>query len=485
MDRLGRYRLVDTIAKGGMAEVYLATLEGSAGFTRPLAIKCILPNKSTDTAHLTMLVDEARISSVLSHPNIVPVMDFGQDQGRFFLVMEYVSGRHLGQVLARAIQLKERLPVGLALSVLRDALLGLHHAHTRVGPNGSSLRIVHRDISPQNILVGYDGGARVGDFGIATAQRRATRTEVGTIKGKTGYLSPEQALGDDLDGRSDIYSAAVVLWEALALRRMFAPAEPLLSVAERIVRGDLPELDTLRPDLPAPLLDLVRQALARHAVDRPADAAEFARSLTAQLATVAPGWTTQQTAEWMQRVFASEYQEDAAALSRLQGPSAAAVGRVSASRPQRAPTGAGAQPHVGPAGSHPGGRRRRQAGAAVVAAVVGIGAVVTVRMGGDRDSPGTRAQARSTAEPVQGSVAGNTAAQPEPRAFLTVRSSLPAMVFVDDVDTGRTTPLVDFPVTPGAHRVGLVNTDRGITRIVKVTLAPEEHRTIQAAMDSR
>jgi len=317
MQRFGRYVLVERIASGGMAEVWRGALIGAAGFTRPLAIKRVREDSDADADLMRMLVDEARIASTLSHPNVVAVHDLGEIDGVFFMAMEYVSGRHLGQLIGQALRAGQPIPRALALYVAREALLGLAHAHTRMGSDGRPLGIVHRDVSPQNIMVGFDGSVRVADFGIAKAERRMTQTEAGVLKGKYAYMAPEQARAEDVDARADLYAMGVVLWEMLAGQRMYSGAMETLEVLKRVAGGLRPKLEGVVPDLPPPLVELAEKSLAFSREDRFQTAEAFATALTMELGRLAPAFGASNVSAMMRALFGAAVDEEQKKLAEL------------------------------------------------------------------------------------------------------------------------------------------------------------------------
>jgi len=318
LEQFGRYVLSERIAAGGMAEIWRGALLGPAGFSRPLAIKRILPNHTADADFIRMFVDEARIASSLSHPNVVSVTDFGEQGGHYYLAMEYVAGRHLGNVIGASLRQKQVLPVPFGVMVIRDALHGLAHAHEKLGSNGQALQIVHRDISPQNIMVGFDGAARVADFGIATALGRMTQTDSGAIKGKYAYMSPEQARGEGVDARSDIYAMGVVLWETLAVHRLHGPELDHMQVLHRVMAGEVRLLSDVVNGMPQALVDIVHMALAPAKEARFQNAQAFARALSGQLAVLAPGWSAPDTAKVMRQLFEKDMLEEQTSLAKLE-----------------------------------------------------------------------------------------------------------------------------------------------------------------------
>src|ERR1700689_2914015 len=226
----GRYALFDFIGKGGMAEIYLARQKTELGATRLCVVKQILPGLAGDSQFSEMLVHEAKLAARLSQANVVQVFDLGRADDRLFIAMEYVEGFDLNDLLGRCSRARVALPFELAVHVVREALRGLDYAHRRRDDAGRPLGIVHRDVSPSNLLVSFDGEVKVCDFGIAhandTVRSGATRHELEeAIRGEAGYMSPEHARGESIDGRADVFAAGIVLWELAAGRRMYRPSE--------------------------------------------------------------------------------------------------------------------------------------------------------------------------------------------------------------------------------------------------------------------
>jgi eukaryotic-like serine/threonine-protein kinase len=219
--RFGRYETLHPIASGGMATVHLARAVGAGGFERLVAIKVMHPGLSDDPEFSAMFLDEARVAARIRHPNVVGTVDVQEGQDGLFLVMEYVEGPSLAAITRALGKKRARLPIGLALRIVVDALLGLHAAHEQTGPDGEPLNIVHRDVSPQNILVGVDGQTKITDFGVARAEARLSSTRRGEVKGKLAYMCPEQVRTEPIDRRADVYAAGVVLWELLVGERLF------------------------------------------------------------------------------------------------------------------------------------------------------------------------------------------------------------------------------------------------------------------------
>ena len=262
-NRFGKYILLRRIASGGMAEIYLARQEGMAGFAREVVIKRIHRHLSNDGEFVSMFHDEARLVARLSHPNIVSVHEFGQEDGAHYLAMEYVHGRPL----SAAIKESKGIDIAHALRITSELCGGLDYAHSLADESGVSLGIVHRDISPQNVLLGFDGSVKIIDFGIAKAANQSHQTKAGSLKGKYSYMSPEQARGLQVDHRSDIHAAGIVLWEMLTGRSlfyresMFDTMEAVLSLKPRSVRQG-------RPDLDEGIEEIVDRALAKEPDER-------------------------------------------------------------------------------------------------------------------------------------------------------------------------------------------------------------------------
>ena len=274
--RLGRYRLFEAIAAGGIGAVHLGRMQTDAGFWRTVAIKRLHPQYARSQDMIASLVDEARIASRIRHTNVVPTLDAIVEGGETLLVMEYVPGESLANLLRVA---KNTLPIGVVSAIVSGALLGLHAAHEATDDRGRSIGLVHRDVSPQNILVGTDGVARVLDFGIAKSRGRLVETtSEGALKGKLAYMAPEQFMGAEVDRRTDVFAAGIVLWEALSGRRLFRGKTEAEVLAAILNPERLPP-STHRPDCPPELDEVVMKALAQRPEHRYATARDFARAL--------------------------------------------------------------------------------------------------------------------------------------------------------------------------------------------------------------
>jgi serine/threonine protein kinase len=279
----GRYTVVKKVADGGMAEIFLATQTGAEGFAREVILKRILPVFSGDPQFRNMLVDEAHIAMTLQHGNIVQVLDLGEAEGRYFLVMELVDGWDLSTVLARAETALHALPMGLCLYVVAEVCRGLAYAHGKAR-EGKSLEIVHRDISPQNVLVSEQGEVKLTDFGIAKALGKRDRTQAGVIKGKLEFMSPEQAAGEALDARSDIFSVGTVLYLLVTGRRPFAGGSDLETLL-RIQKAQFDPPEKVRAKLSPQVTAIVARAMQRVPGDRYQSAEEMMRDVEAALRT--------------------------------------------------------------------------------------------------------------------------------------------------------------------------------------------------------
>ncbi len=313
---VGRYRIYEPIAAGGMATVHFARLVGEVGFARTVAVKRLHPKRWGNSEMVASLVDEARLASRIQHPHVVPTLDVFVANAELFVVMEYVTGESFARLLRGYIERAEPVPTPLALGVVVGVLQGLHAAHEAKSELGKPLNIVHRDVSPQNVIVGIDGLPRVLDFGIAKAADRLTSTTAGQIKGKIRYMAPEQSRGEKVSRATDVYAAGIVLWEALAGKRLY---QSEADVARAVVyREEPPELSSVNPAIDPRLSDAVKRALAYDAVDRFQDAQSFANALE-DAAEIAPA---RRLAEWVRTVAAEALAERETKLAAIERDSA-------------------------------------------------------------------------------------------------------------------------------------------------------------------
>ncbi len=275
---IGKYEVLAQLSIGGMAELFLAFTAGPGGFRKYVVVKRILPDVKGDEQFVKMFLDEARITAALSHPNIAQVFDLGEEEDGLYLAMEFISGQNLNQVASACNRAKRTIPLGFSCTVARDVLNALHYAHTFTDPVGRSYPVIHRDVAQKNVMVTYDGTTRLLDFGIAKVRGKLGRTGQGMVKGTTGYMSPEQVRGEEIDGRSDIFSAGVMLHEMLSGQRLFsAPTE--VEEMKLILEEPIPKLHALNELVPEAVSDVVARALARERADRFGTARDMARAL--------------------------------------------------------------------------------------------------------------------------------------------------------------------------------------------------------------
>jgi serine/threonine-protein kinase len=341
--RMGRYAMYRELASGGMATVHLGRLLGSVGFARTVAIKTLHPHLAKNPDFATMFLDEARLAARIQHPNVVSTLDVVELDGEVFIVMEYIHG----ETLARLLRSGEKVPVPIATAIVSGVLLGLHAAHEAKSERGETLDIVHRDVSPQNVLVGVDGVARVLDFGVAKATERLMQTtREGQVKGKLGYMPPEQVRGGHVNRQSDVYAASVVLWELLTGARLFDGGNDG-AVLDKVLYAEVDPPSKHVPGLPPALDAIVLRGLARERSQRFSTAREMALALHAcdpANPTTVSEWVSAEAddalserAEWIARI-----ESDAHELDALPLPSPAVPARSERRKLGRVVGGAGA-----------------------------------------------------------------------------------------------------------------------------------------------
>ena len=299
--RLGPYELLQKLATGGMAEIYVARREGPHGFSKRIALKRILPQLAADPEFVAMFIDEARLCAQLTHPNLVQVFDFGEEAGELYMAMELVEGTTAAKVARAAAARGEPVPTEVALQIALSVGRGLAHAHESSDDEGRPLGLVHRDVSPGNILISSSGAVKLGDFGIARAAEFERRTDQGQLKGKLGYMSPEQVTGRELDAKSDQFTAAIVLAELLTARPLFSgPRE--MDVLVKIRDADIAVLERYGRHVPADLMVVLRRALARRREDRFATTSAYVDALEEVARRRRLGATPATLVEWLHRV---------------------------------------------------------------------------------------------------------------------------------------------------------------------------------------
>jgi serine/threonine-protein kinase len=307
--RFGKYRLIDRIAVGGMAEIFLAHQQQEDGRETPVVIKRIRPHLSKHAAFLKMFLNEARLAAQLNHPNVVQIFDLGKIAESYFIAMEYVAGRDMRRVVPKAEALGIAFPLVYAVKIASCVCAGLHHAHTKADIYGNPLNIVHRDVSPENIIVAFDGSVKILDFGIAKASSGVEQTRTGEIKGKLSYMSPEQCMGKTLDCRSDIFSLGVVLYEWLTGFKLFT-GESEVAVMRSVTEGKIYAPSYFREDLPERLEAILMRALERDRDKRYQTAEELGRDLDAFLAAYDFTPTSLHLANFLKQLFDEELQEE-------------------------------------------------------------------------------------------------------------------------------------------------------------------------------
>ena len=299
-----KYEIQSRLAVGGMGEVFYALQRGVKGFERPVILKSLLPDLAQQEGSVEQFLDEARVAATLNHPNVVSIYEVGQWNGQYFIAMEYIHGRNVAQMIKASLRQGKPVPPEVTAKVIRDAALGLDHAHHAHDTEGRPLEVVHRDISPQNIMVRDDGVTKVVDFGIARATNRATRTATGVVKGKLIYMAPEQLAGEPIGGRSDQFSLGIVLWEMLCGRRLFKSDQDL-EVIKQVLSAQIPRPSEISPGVPAALDEIAMRMLERDPERRFATCAEAAQKLDLFLQGH-PGATTTFVAEYLKSLGPTE-----------------------------------------------------------------------------------------------------------------------------------------------------------------------------------
>lgn len=305
----GKFCLLERVSVGGMAEVFRAKPLGALDPYRYFAVKRILPHLAEDEDFITMFIDEARLTVQLRHPNVVQNYELGQFQSSYYIVMEFIAGKDLLSLQKHVRKEKTTVDIDMACHIMREIARGLDYVHQKTDVNGRPLGIIHRDISPQNILVGWDGKVKVIDFGIAKAASQSTHTQAGVLKGKYGYMSPEQVRGKDIDRRSDIFSMGTLFWELLTNRRLFKASnqyEVLTLIGDPVIHPPSAVNPAISPEVDA----IAMRALAPEREDRYQSAGEFARDLHGYLKNQKPPYHRSQLTTWLRRAFQEDFLEE-------------------------------------------------------------------------------------------------------------------------------------------------------------------------------
>src|SRR3954447_3586724 len=315
--RLGKYEILALLALGGTAEIYLARIAGAAGFEKYVVVKCLHDHLADDTEFVKMFLDEARLAAHLDHSNIVQTMELGEHQGRYYMVMEFLAGLSLAMIVRRAAERlpNARIPIPLVLNILAQSAAGLHYAHDKA-INGRALNIVHRDVSPQNLVISFEGVVKVVDFGIAKAELRETRTRSGTIKGKFAYMSPEQCVANNVDRRTDVFALGVIGHELLTGRRLFkrrSPYETYQSVIDCDVKPPSATSHELDPALDA----VIMRALTKDKADRYPSAEAFGDALLGYLHHRGIGSGPGDVSRFFDAYFGQEIEEHSGRMREL------------------------------------------------------------------------------------------------------------------------------------------------------------------------
>jgi serine/threonine protein kinase len=325
----GKYYLLERINVGGMAEVFQAKTYGVEGFERFVAVKRILPNIAEDQEFISMFIDEAKIAVQLNHANIAQIFDLGRVDDSYFIALEYVHGKDLRAIFDRCQYRGEVMPLPQACFIIMKVCEGLDYAHNKRDSSGREMHLVHRDVSPQNVLISYDGEVKLVDFGIAKAVGKASKTQAGILKGKFGYMSPEQVRGITLDRRSDIFSMGIVLYEVITGERLFY-GDSDFSTLEKVRNVEILPPSTYNRRIPEELEQIVLRALARDPDDRYEFAIDLHDDLQAFMYSSGAFYSRKDLAAWMKQTFAAEIKEESRKLEEFRSlpPPQAPRGRV-------------------------------------------------------------------------------------------------------------------------------------------------------------
>lgn len=314
--RFGKYLLLDKIGTGGMAELFLAKQTGLSGFEKVVAIKRILPHLTQGSEFVTMFINEAKLAALLTHQNIVQIFDLGSVDQCHYIAMEYIMGKDLRTVINRGKSKRMPLSIGDALLIVSKISSALDYAHRKKDLNGNDLHLVHRDISPQNILVSYEGEVKLVDFGIAKAAMGGQETKTGVLKGKLAYMSPEQAWGKPVDGRTDLFALGIVLYEAVTGERLFTGNDEI-SILEKVRKAEVIPPTELNPAIPSELEAVLKKAMAKEPENRYQTASEMERALEALISKKGYAFSSLSLSHYMQSLFTDEILEDTRRFQRV------------------------------------------------------------------------------------------------------------------------------------------------------------------------
>jgi serine/threonine-protein kinase len=512
------YLLIGALGRGGMAEVHLALQDGPRGFRKLVVIKRLLPHLADEPGVVQMFLDEARLAARLEHPHVVRTEKVGEAEGRHFIAMEYLDGEPVSRIMREVARQGARIPLPLAARIGADALDGLAYAHGARDYDGTALGVVHRDVSPQNLFVTYQGMTKLLDFGIAKAATQEGQTRTGFVKGKFGYLAPEQARGGEVDARADLFGMGVVLWEILAGKRLFkgrSDAETL----EKNLFGEVPDLRELAPDVPDDLAEVVMAATAKRPADRPETALEMKRVLERYALTNTEGAVRPRLVEFVAARFGGRRAQQQEMIKRC-------VAEVEGGLRSSSPPGRSSMPPPVPAGARSGssssssaaaaaarlsGPRSRDgfsgiteevslsalrappsrrwmligAGAAAVL-VVAVGLVLGVGRGdvgpGDAGPGDAGRGGAGEARPATAGAASAPGAPNGATGTLTLTTIPAAQVTIGDRLLG-TTPLRGVELPAGRHRLTLTDPTSGTAMDYEVSVPPGERVVRRIELD--
>lgn len=363
METFGRYELLRRLANGGMGQIDLARQKGPVGFQKLLVVKRILPHLSEEDEFLKMFLDEARIAALLNHPNIAQTYESGDVDGVYFMAMEYVQGEPISRVVRKAHETLGGMPTALIVRIVADAAGALDYVHAARSPSGRPLGLIHRDVSPQNVMVSFHGTVKLIDFGVAKASNKLSMTSVGSIKGKYAYMSPEQATGQPLDGRSDIFGLSTILYEQLTGARLFK-RDTDQGTLKAVVGHRVPPPSSVVDGIPEGLDEVVLKGLAKHRDERYQTASEFQLALEEVLMHARLPGSPGHLAAFMRELYARELEEDRFATEPTvifsvpdalrQGGTDSGTGSRSVSAPGKVSTGSRGGTSRRASGSNPG-----------------------------------------------------------------------------------------------------------------------------------
>lgn len=489
---IGRYEVAGRLATGGMGEILLARMRGPGGFERAVVIKRILPHLADHESAVRMFLDEARIVAGIRHPNVIQVHELIHDQSNLCIVMEYLEGESLSGVMRRMQTRGKMLDARLCAHVVSELAAGLHAAHELRDADGNPGGLVHRDVSPQNTFITYDGIVKILDFGIAYFHARRTKTETGTLRGKFEYMSPEQCLAKSLDRRSDVFALGVVLYELTTGHRLFRRKNQLLTL-RAIVEETVMAPTQVVPGYPRPLEEIVMRALAKDPDERYQSAAEMRRDLVQAAHSASGALPDEALASLMGDLFRERREEKRAMLTRLRAGDTVdsvpepevdedvelpTMDELRASVVITQPTDNASTTEASPVPS----RRSRFAMGAVVVGIAGVAVAIAVQRnaGTDRTVTGPALSASTSESITAEGVVSAPAEPPAASVTLHIESSPPnAAVSLSGVERGRTP--VDVEVPRGGEAIVIV-LERGGYEMLKERVVPDVDQRLRLVM---